>query len=687
MLPYARGRKEDVSDTHFIFVVTSWRYGLNPFVRVGLCLSAISCAWPVLAVDDDGETMVVTASSVEQNLKDAPASISVITQEDLQRKPVQNLKDVLKEVPGVQLTNEGDNRKGVSIRGLDSSYTLILVDGKRVNSRNAVFRHNDFDLNWIPVDSIERIEVVRGPMSSLYGSDALGGVVNIITKKIGQKWSGTVTVDTTVQEHRDRGDTYNGQFFTSGPLIDGVLGMKAYGSLAKREKDDPQNSTTTDTGETPRIEGFSSRDGNVEFAWTPNQNHDFTAGYGFDRQDRDSDSLDKNRLERQNYSVSHNGRWDYGTSELKYYGEKVENKNPGNSSPITSESNTVDGKYTLPLTAINQFLTVGGEWRHDKLSDAVNLTGGTSSKTSASQYALFVEDEWRIFEPLALTTGVRMDDHETYGEHWSPRAYLVYNATDTVTVKGGWATAFKAPSLLQLSPDWTSNSCRGACKIVGSPDLKPETSESWELGLYYMGEEGWLEGVESSVTVFRNDVKDRISISRTSDVNAAPGYQNFVGFETGANGRRIPVFSYYNVNKARIQGVETELKIPFNDEWKLSINYTYNDGRDVSNGENKPLSDLPFHTANGTLDWKPLALEDWSFYVSGHYTGQKRADSATAKTPGGYTIWNTGAAWQVTKDVKLRAGVLNLGDKDLSRDDYSYNEDGRRYFMAVDYRF
>lgn len=601
----------------------------------------------------------------------------------LQRKPVQNLKDVLKEVPGVQLTNEGDNRKGVSIRGLDSSYTLILVDGKRVNSRNAVFRHNDFDLNWIPVDSIERIEVVRGPMSSLYGSDALGGVVNIITKKIGQKWSGTVTVDTTIQEHRDRGDTYNGQFFTSGPLIDGVLGMKAYGSLAKREKDDPQNSTTTDTGETPRIEGFSSRDGNVEFAWTPNQNHDFTAGYGFDRQDRDSDSLDKNRLERQNYSVSHNGRWDYGTSELKYYGEKVENKNPGNSSPITSESNTVDGKYTLPLTAINQFLTVGGEWRHDKLSDAVNLTGGTSSKTSASQYALFVEDEWRIFEPLALTTGVRMDDHETYGEHWSPRAYLVYNATDTVTVKGGWATAFKAPSLLQLSPDWTSNSCRGACKIVGSPDLKPETSESWELGLYYMGEDGWLEGVESSVTVFRNDVKDRISISRTSDVNAAPGYQNFVGFT--ANG--VPVFSYYNVNKARIQGVETELKIPFNDEWKLSINYTYNDGRDVSNGENKPLSDLPFHTANGTLDWKPLALEDWSFYVSGHYTGQKRADSATAKTPGGYTIWNTGAAWQVTKDVKLRAGVLNLGDKDLSRDDYSYNEDGRRYFMAVDYRF
>ncbi|ECY5079051.1 catecholate siderophore receptor CirA, partial [Salmonella enterica subsp. enterica serovar Litchfield] len=111
--------------------------------------------------------------------------------------------------------------------------------------------------------------------------------------------------------------------------------------------------------------GFTSRDGNVEFAWTPNENHDVTAGYGFDRQDRDSDSLDKNRLERQNYALSHNGRWDLGNSELKFYGEKVENKNPGNSSPITSESNSIDGKYVLPLASVNQFLTFGGEWRHD----------------------------------------------------------------------------------------------------------------------------------------------------------------------------------------------------------------------------------------------------------------------------------------------------------------------------------
>lgn len=657
---------------------------LNPIVRGGLCASVLSMAFPAIAEERDDkreDILVVTASATEQNLKDAPASISVITHDDLQKKPVSNLKDVLKEVPGVQLTNEGDNRQGVSIRGLDSSYTLILVDGKRVNSRNAVFRHNDFDLNWIPVDAIERIEVVRGPMSSLYGSDALGGVVNIITRKVGKAWHGTVSADSTIQENRDRGDAYNGSFFTSGPIIEDVLGVKIFGNLGKREKDKQEKSDSSATGETPRIEGFTTRGASTEFAWTPTDNQDIGFGYGFDRQDRDSDSLNQNRMERQDYSVSHNGRWDFGNTELRFYGDKIDNLNPGNSGAITSRNNSLDGKLVLPLGEINQLLTFGGEWRHDKLSDPVNLTGGNSSSTSASQYALFMEDEWRIFEPLALTTGIRMDDHETFGDHWSPRAYLVYSATDTVTVKGGWATAFKAPSMLQLSPDWTSNSCRGSCKIIGSPDLKPETSESFELGLYFAGDEGILDGVNGSVTAFQNNVDDMIGINRTPSRSEAPNYTNFVGFDSAGR----PIFSYYNVNKARIRGVETEVKVPFNDQWKLTLNYTYNDGRDLSGGGNKPLQSLPFHTANGTVDWAPL--DDWSFYMSANYTGQQRATTNGEATPGGYVVWNTGAAWKVTKEVKLRAGVLNLGDKDLSRDDYSYNEDGRRYFAAVDYSF
>lgn len=651
----------------------------TPAVKAGLFAQLITATMPVMAeeaseVKENEDQMVVTASSVEQNLKDAPASISVITREDLQRKPVQNLKEVLKDVPGVQLTNESDNRQGVSIRGLGSSYTLILVDGKRVNSRNAVFRHNDFDLSWIPAESIERIEVVRGPMSSLYGSDALGGVVNIITRKVGTQWHGTLSADTTVQEHRDRGDSGNGNFFASGPLVDDLLGVKVYGALGKRNKDQA-SSASGSTGQ-PRIEGYTSRNANVEFSLTPDKDQDITFGYGMDRQDRDSDTLDKNRIERENYSLGHDGRWGVANTELRFYGEKIENKN---AKTITSKNNSLDGKVVIPLGDYTQFLTFGGEYRNDKLEDAVNMKNGGS--VQANQYALFLEDEWHIFENLTLTGGVRMDDHENYGVNWSPRAYLVYNATDTVTLKGGWASAFKAPSLLQLSPDWLSGSCRGSCNVVGNKDLKAETSESMEFGLYYAGQRGWLEDVTASATVFQNDIDDMITVIRTANRSLAPSYPNFAGFDASGN----PIFRYYNVNKARIRGLETELGLPVADKLNLRLNYTYNDARDLSNGGNKPLSELPFHTTNATLDWKPL--EDWSFYLSANYKGKSRTVTDGNATPGGYTTWNTGGSYQVNKAVKIRAGVLNLTDKDLNRDDYSYNEDGRRYFAAVDYSF
>jgi len=651
----------------------------TPAVKAGLFAQLITATMPVMAeeaseVKENEDQMVVTASSVEQNLKDAPASISVITREDLQRKPVQNLKEVLKDVPGVQLTNESDNRQGVSIRGLGSSYTLILVDGKRVNSRNAVFRHNDFDLSWIPAESIERIEVVRGPMSSLYGSDALGGVVNIITRKVGTQWHGTLSADTTVQEHRDRGDSGNGNFFASGPLVDDLLGVKVYGALGKRNKD--QASSASGSNGQPRIEGYTSRNANVEFSLTPDKSQDITFGYGMDRQDRDSDTLDKNRIERENYSLGHAGRWGVANTELRFYGEKIENKN---AETITSKNNALDGKVVIPLGDYTQFLTFGGEYRNDKLEDAVNMKNGGS--VQANQYALFLEDEWHIFENLTLTGGVRMDDHENYGVNWSPRAYLVYNATDTVTVKGGWASAFKAPSLLQLSPDWLSGSCRGSCNVVGNKDLKAETSESMEFGLYYAGQRGWLEDVTASATVFQNDIDDMITVIRTANRSLAPSYPNFAGFDASGN----PIFRYYNVNKARIRGLETELGLPVADKLNLRLNYTYNDARDLSNGGNKPLSELPFHTTNATLDWKPL--EDWSFYLSANYKGKSRTVTDGNATPGGYTTWNTGGSYQVNKAVKIRAGVLNLTDKDLNRDDYSYNEDGRRYFAAVDYSF
>ena len=187
--------------------------------------------------------VVVSAAGFEQDIKEAPASITVISREQLQEKRVSNLAQALEDVEGVDVGAGTDKTGGpnISIRGMPSDYTLILIDGRRQNSAGNV-APNDFggtQTSFIPpVSAIERIEVIRGPMSTLYGSDAMGGVINIITRKVGKTWGGSITVDGSLQEESAFGDTYGGKFYLSGPIKQDLLGLALRGSTAHREAAD-----------------------------------------------------------------------------------------------------------------------------------------------------------------------------------------------------------------------------------------------------------------------------------------------------------------------------------------------------------------------------------------------------------------------------------------------------------------
>lgn len=185
-------------------------------------LSALSVSAHADDAKQDMEVIVVSASGSEQMLKEAPASISVIDRSQLEKRFYRDLTDALTDVPGVVVTGGGD-RKDISLRGMASQYTLILIDGQRQTSRET--RPNSdgpgVEGAWTPpISAIERIEVIRGPMSSLYGSDAIGGVINIITRKTPEQWYGEVRLDSTIQERSESGNINQGSFL---PLVDSFL--------------------------------------------------------------------------------------------------------------------------------------------------------------------------------------------------------------------------------------------------------------------------------------------------------------------------------------------------------------------------------------------------------------------------------------------------------------------------------
>lgn len=205
-------------------------------IAAGVCTALSS--FSATAADNKTDTMVVSASGFSQQLRDAPASVTVISADQLQNKPVRDLADAVKDVEGVSIVGAA-NKQDINIRGLPGEYTLILVDGRRQNSRES--RPNGsggFEAGFMPpVEAIERIEVIRGPMSSLYGSDAMGGVINIITKKVTNEWHGSVTTGAIIQENSDSGNSTDGNFYLSGPLIQDKLGLQLYGGGNYRQED------------------------------------------------------------------------------------------------------------------------------------------------------------------------------------------------------------------------------------------------------------------------------------------------------------------------------------------------------------------------------------------------------------------------------------------------------------------
>ena len=659
--------------------------GSRTQLAAALCAAGLGVAQPAWAQSADSaktlDTVVVTASGYEQQIQDAPASISVITREDLDKKFYRDINDALVDVPGVIVTGGGD-RQDISLRGMGPKYTLILIDGKRQNSRETRTNSDSTGVEggWTPpLSAIERIEVVRGPMSSLYGSDAMGGVINIITRKVPSEWGGEIRLDTTIQESNKSGDIYQGNFYLSGPIKTDLLGLQIYGQATQRDEDDI-------------VDGFRKRNSEsvtAKLALTPNRDHDIVLEATTMRQKlhetlgktveplppgqacgRNGCPASSDTDYRSNkWALSHTGRWGWGVSDSYVQQEEFDNR----SRQMKIKNLDIQTSWTMPLGS--HMLTLGGSYLSQRLNDQTgNQLANGPSKVDRYQWALFAEDEWRLTETFAVTTGLRMDEDENFGTHFSPRLYGVWHMADRWTLKGGVSTGFRAPDLRQTVAGWGQVSRGG--NMYGNPDLTPEKSVTEEIGILY--DDG--EGFNAGLTIFNNDFKDKITRVACPATQCTDGPNQFGSDPT----------TYMNVDKANSRGVEANLKLPLSRDWSLTSSYTFTKSEQKSGQyKGQPLNQLPKHLFTTTVNWQASdALQAWARL---NYRGKESqpitGPSSSSVVAPSYTFVDLGGSYQVNKTVAVYAGIYNLFDKQVTYDDYGYVEDGRRYWLGVGVKF
>ncbi|MBX8493821.1 FepA family TonB-dependent siderophore receptor [Pseudomonas cichorii] len=729
-----------------------------------LCL-ALLAACPSLVLAETAEsdksddavqlsdTYVV--ATAEQELKQA-SGVSLISADDIKKRPpVNDLSDIVRKMPGVNLTGNsasgarGNNRQ-IDLRGMGPENTLILIDGKPVTSRNAVRytrsgeRDTRGDSNWVPASEVESIEVLRGPAAARYGSGSMGGVVNIITKRPTESLTGSITAYTNLPEDDAEGMTKRTTFSLAGPLTD-ALTFRVYGNLNKTDADDADiNQAHTDTASGASLaagrEGVRNKDINGLLSWAldTNQTLDFEAGYSRQGNIYAGDvgtggtealtngstvngwlGRETNTMYRQNFSVTHNGDWAFGTSRLLAQYEKTRNYRllegqtgsvdgdisaNANKSTSTYDSYLLQGQLDIPLEFLRpQTLTVGAEWNYQELDDPSTMdrdigttlvnsaAGSRPTDMDATIMAVFLEDNIELTPKWFLTPGVRLDHHDQFGANWSPSLNSSYKLTDDITLKGGIARAFKAPNLYQSNPNYlyrsNGNGCAPSlnstgCYVLGNENLDPEISINKELGISF-ARDGWSAGL----TYFRNDYESKIVSS--NDL-------------TGRTVNNEAILRWDNAENAVVKGWEGNVGVPLlgqnGDILSWNTNLTYMQSNEDDDGN--PLSVVPEYTVNTMLDWQ--ATEALSLSLTGTYYGKQeprvtnplRGVAVTAqnelRTLDPYHVWGIGGTYEINKNLSVGAGLNNMFDKRIYREGAgtsagasTYNEPGRSVYASI----
>jgi outer membrane receptor for ferrienterochelin and colicins len=607
-------------------------------LAAGLLAALAQAAEPVAF-----DTVVVTATRHATLALAAPASTSVVSAQELRARGADDVLDALRGETGVSLQGRSiGGRKVISLRGMDSKHTLFLVDGRRVGASDGVIGHSDFQYDWIAVDDIERIEVVRGPLSVLYGSEAMGGVVNIITRRATERWRVAARAEGSRAAGGRGGDGDRASVGADGPLGE-HWSLRAGVAHSRRDAvaspDDPRLS---------ELEGQRKADGWLALAWRPSAGHRVDLEHRRGSELRRAEARERsgarryhiteNDIERRLNSIGWEADWgdaDGAQTQLRAYESEIEIENRRTEDvsvnpPQVLGERVLEGQWRT--TSAAHGLTAGFEARNESLQDP----GLPDGRSLAQHRSLYLQDEIALGREVQFTAGLRHDRHDLFGDAWSPRVYLVWRPNPDWVLKGGYSRGFKAPNLKQIVPGVRRE---GPNSFIGNPALQPETSAGLELGTV------WARGGrEVQFVLFEQRIEKLIEVQLV-----APGPVPGVG-----------TFTYENLSRARLRGFEFSIAQPLGAGFDTQLNWTWLDARD---GDDVALQRRPRHAVGARLDWQqgPWQAGLRADYSAGQWMSAAAAGAPAQRAPA-LTLLGVHATRSLGKGVALTLGVDNLTD-------------------------
>lgn len=615
------------------------------------------------------EDMVVTATRTESKMVDVPVNTTVISAEKIADRHYLDVADVLKDVPGATVmdTGVGAYEKKVVLNG--DERVLVLVDGKRVNIDMGTMSRASYDLNQMPdVSLIERIEVVKGHGGALYGSDAVGGVVNIITKKVDHSY-GKVSMGFGSHQARDAKAMYT--------IKEGKTGVMVAASKYKQGYHEYKDAKTEANKRWPAASTYENEKVSVKLSQELSETSNLELGYDFSKFEgvrsysTKAKSASFSNKKTNDFYAKYN--WTVNDKDqgfIQLYRNKYDYYNAGD---MYETDTGFEAQQNITLSDNNR-LVVGASYRKAK---ALNATSYTAEK-SINNKAVFVSDQWEFAPSWTLDAGVRYDKHSTAGSKTTWSAGLNKKFDENSHAYFNWGQVFKAPTLddLYYYSYYYDDRNKYTYESYGNPNLKPEKGDTWTIGY------GTKIADKTSVNIsyFQSKLEDAIDWDTTNSDNAS-------------------VSIVRNVDKQKKNGMELSVAHELNDNWDLEASYTYIRVKNNEHGSGyvRDANYIPNMYRFG------VRYHDDLWNADLFLRGGSGADTSGANDRHGnyiqkyvdsnYVTLDMSVSYKASKDLSFYAKGYNLLNKAYAESAgavnyaYSYPAQGRRFIIGAEYTF